>query len=59
VLSSIDKVTQINTINQVKVFLHPQYKVFYFKEVQEMINNGEHEKVKSMFELKSNKAYRA
>jgi hypothetical protein len=59
VLSSQDKVTQINNINQVKVFLHPLYKTFYFTEVQEMINKGEHEAVKSMFGLKSTRAYKA
>jgi hypothetical protein len=59
VLNSQDKVTQINNINQVKVFFHPLYKVFYFTELQAMIDNGEHESVKSLFNLKSNMEYKA
>jgi hypothetical protein len=59
VLNSKDKVTQINKINEVKVFFHPLYKVFYFTELQEMIDKGEHETVKALFNLKSNMAYKA
>jgi len=59
VLRSEDKVTQINNINQVKVFFHPTYKVFYFTELQEIINKGKHEEVKAIFNLKSNRAYKA